>query len=76
MYFFGMSHFSVVKYHLTNVITSSNEDDLHEKIPIVMEYVEKALSIFNIAHTYPFARHILFAESFKTSTHHLLRAFD
>jgi hypothetical protein len=58
------------------VITPSNKDDLHAKFSIVMAYVEKTLSTFNIVYIYPFAHHILFAERFKTSAHHLLHAFD
>jgi len=59
-----------------NEITPSNEDDLQVKFSVVMAYLEEALSTFNIVHIYTFARHILFAERFKTSTHHLLHAFD
>jgi hypothetical protein len=48
-----------------NVITPSNEDDLHLKISIIMAYVGKALPTFLAVHIYPFAHHILFAESLK-----------
>jgi len=53
---------AIVKLHLMNVITPSNDDDLHVKIPIIMAYVGKVFSIFVIVHIYPFARHLLFAE--------------